>query len=389
MAMFDDVRGMYPQEDEETLRMKIQQDPEFARQSLLQSLSHKPIDAEIQAKYSPENRKALEESLSGRRTGTMVAQAFGGLGDIIAGKGPSAAPYEAAREKLDSKVAQFDKDKAAAYGDLFQKEKLGEMKSKQEIEARENDPMSQESKVAKEAAKRMGYQGDLESLTASQFKRFSPAFEKIYSIEQNKLARQDTLAARAQERQMASAAKEMAKEEQKVAKAVEKSRLTDTQGKEIGDLDAALSMVDYVKTSKEQSGIDTGPVSSRMNAVAQTLGIDDPEKTKFKATVQDQLAQYIKSMSGATVSPSERASLLETMPTMNDNDSAFNAKLESLKQRIGNLRENKIQTYQKLGKDVSAFEKAPGSQERQLVKRRNKRTGEIATFDAVTGERVE
>lgn len=58
--------------------------------------------------------------------------------------------------------------------------------------AREEDPTSAESKMAQELARAMGYKGKIETLTASQFKAFSPALEKKYTVEQNRLARQDS-----------------------------------------------------------------------------------------------------------------------------------------------------------------------------------------------------
>lgn len=58
--------------------------------------------------------------------------------------------------------------------------------------SRESDPNSEESMFAKEAAKRMGYKGDVSGLTAEKFKSISPVMEKMYDIEQKKLDRQES-----------------------------------------------------------------------------------------------------------------------------------------------------------------------------------------------------
>lgn len=368
--IFDDLRG--PMIDEET-RQKIAQDPEFARQMVLERLAPKPIDADIQSKFSDEARQAIQKDIEGKSRGTLVAQAFGGLGDIIAGRGPSSAPYEAARQKLEGKVSDFDKQKQAAYGDLFQKEKLGEMKSKQEIEARENDPMSPESMVAKEAAKRMGYSGDIESLTASQFKRFSPAFEKIYSIEQKKLARQDALAARAQERQMAGAAKvqaeEMKKEEKKLA--------SDEK------LKAGMQEIE----SRRRNIVDNLDKLDEQIKKYGTYELTGPQNEQMMKMVTDVATDVAKLMDPQSVAREGEVKLIAdtlVQPTLGMSNETARALIRDFKSSV----QDRVKTaYDVRGLEAPQYSGKTSAPEQSLVRRKMK-DGRTALFDASTKEFV-
>jgi len=95
---------------------------------------------------------------------------------------------------------------------------------------------------------------------------------------------------------------------------------------------------------------DTGPIRSRANAAAQLVGQDDPEYTAFKADVNDQLAQYIKNISGAAASDKERAFLSGIQITTNDNDETFMKKLESAIGKVERARNAALEAQRNLGK---------------------------------------
>lgn len=143
-------------------------------------------------------------------------------------------------------------------------------------------------------------------------------------------------------------------------------KLTAGETESIVELQTGLSMLDKVKKMKtgEDGGapIDTGPISAFIQWGRSKVGLGDPDMVKFKATVGSQLADYIKSISGASVSEGERAALLENVPTTVDNDEAFMAKLESVRATLDNKLKTKKTVFDAMGKDTRGIDAmAPSS----------------------------
>lgn len=105
--------------------------------------------------------------------------------------------------------------------------------------------------------------------------------------------------------------------------------------------------------------IDTGPIANLRNFLAQKVGVDDPEVTAYKASIGEQLAQYIKSISGATVAANERAALLQNVPTFADDDTAFMAKLQRVIMMLEAKKAAMIKAQSIAGKDVSGYVDTP------------------------------
>jgi hypothetical protein len=131
------------------------------------------------------------------------------------------------------------------------------------------------------------------------------------------------------------------------------SKLSEKQVGDISTHDKAIQALDNVIAQKPKW--DTGAVSFGLNKVAGLFGLDDSEKSAFKSDVGESLAQYIKGISGATVSPSERASLLANVPSVTDNDDTFMAKANHLKSRLLANREIELSNMRKSGKDVAEY----------------------------------
>lgn len=121
----------------------------------------------------------------------------------------------------------------------------------------------------------------------------------------------------------------------------------------VTEIDNALGQA--TKLARDKGQIETGPIAALRNSVAQSLGIDTPEVTSFRANVGEQLATYIKNISGATVSESERADLLKNVPTMSDNGTAFVAKLDRVIGMLESKRRNQIRALEAAGKDTSGL----------------------------------
>jgi hypothetical protein len=137
--------------------------------------------------------------------------------------------------------------------------------------------------------------------------------------------------------------------------AAKPNTLSDKQVEGINTIDNALSEVDNI--IKEKANVDTGPLAGRLNSVAQKVGIDDPSVSKFRARVGEQLAQYIRAISGAAVSAKERVELEANIPNMNDSDETFVAKLGTLQERLKTHRETALSNYGNQGKIVEPFNK--------------------------------
>lgn len=126
------------------------------------------------------------------------ASSLSGLGSVIAGRDPRAA-MDAAFKRSDAAL----QEPVAMQKELTQEKsrvKSLEKAERDEAElaakkAREQDPNSDESKVAQEIALEMGYTGDISMLTAERFRTFSPAlnlrFEKAQRAAEKEAERLD------------------------------------------------------------------------------------------------------------------------------------------------------------------------------------------------------
>ncbi|WP_374028337.1 hypothetical protein ACES2J_08370 [Bdellovibrio bacteriovorus] len=153
-------------------------------------------------KYSDlERQKALDASKEGN-TEMAFAQLFGGIGDALARRSPAEtakrfADYRAT--KKDNTVGEFDRSKKAAIETYSTNRQIEQNMMTDAQRERDMDPNSEESKMAKALAVKMGMNPDTaKNLTAAKFKEVSPVLEKMYSVEQTKLARQDAAATRAE-----------------------------------------------------------------------------------------------------------------------------------------------------------------------------------------------
>lgn len=145
-----------------------------------------------------------------------------------------------------------------------------------------------------------------------------------------------------------------AKGEQKLDKPLEAKIVNDKTA-----LDNTLSLLGTIKELKK--GIPTGQGQNIRNSAAQLINIDDPQVSGFKAMVGTQLADYIKSISGAAVSDQERAFLIKNVPTMQDSDETFNQKLDQVIERLTANRQRFLDNIEGSGRKVSDQFKQTGA----------------------------
>lgn len=256
-----------------------------------------------------------------------------------------------------------------------------------------DDPNSSESKNFRKALESMSYGQELKRLYGSDWEKVS-ANDKdtIYDVirtKENIEAKKEQARILSQQRSDNLEEKKREFELKMADKKEQAARLTPKQISDVTALDNALGMINNIQA--EKSKFDTGPVSSRQNALAQMFGMDDAQKSKFKADVQSNVAEYIKSISGAAVSDQERAFLLQNMPTMTDNDATFSAKLQLVKERLERNRNNYLTNMNKSGKNIKEYQDTSTLTKSDNKTLQNKpktvtQNGHTYTLDEATGE---
>lgn len=318
-------------------------------------------------KFSNEARQKIVDENKSDASGLQFGASLAALGAGLAGGDAVAAGQSVLKNKQsmrDSKLADFDKQRSNTLQDYQTGRQL-----KQDVEGddkllRESDVNSDESKMAQELAREMGVSPEVaKTLTAARFKEISPVMQKKYEIEQKRLDRAESREMRQTDRDV---------------KIEEKRKLSDKQVGDITSFDKAISAIDDVLAQKETNNWDTGKASFAMNKVAGWVGLDDAKKSAFKSDVGEQLALYIKNISGATVSPTERASLLENVPSVYDNDETFAAKAKATRDRIQRNRDLELENIGKSGKNVEAFKTVP--KESSGYPKQLRKDGKVATI---------
>lgn len=140
------------------------------------------LEGKLGADYAQKNKEQLESIESGARVGNL----FGDLGDVIAGRqiGSTDAFFQG---RAKSKKEQIEGAEKKALAEYDVEKSLKSDKADQEKLARESDANSEESKLARELAIRMGMAPEkAQGLTAARFASISPALQKIYDIESKK-----------------------------------------------------------------------------------------------------------------------------------------------------------------------------------------------------------
>jgi hypothetical protein len=255
------------------------------------------------------------------------------------------------------------------------------------------DPTSPIAKVYKNFLKQ-NFKKYLPDMSKDEIEALSPqrASEIVKMITEQKNAEQSEAinwARLAQADRLANDSIEARKElqtEKIKDKNKEKAKLSDKQTLDIANLDQALDQMGIIEV--EKGNIDTGPVSSRRNAVAQFFGVDDSQVTSFRARVGSQLADYIKSISGAAVSDNERKFLLQNMPTLGDSDKSFIAKLNMVKDRLRRNRDIYVTNLERKGKNIEEFTNpATPSEETQAASPKSPDSGPMGEITERNGKK--
>lgn len=156
-------------------------------------------------KFSEDEYQKAKDTSREDNAAMAIAQVLGGFGDVISGRDPSnsAKNFAQYRQQIkDATVGDFEKQKKSAIDDYNTNRSLEQNKITDDQRARDMDINSDESKMAQALAIKMGVNPAVASkLTAAKFKETSPVMEKMYAIEQARLARQDAAAARSESKE--------------------------------------------------------------------------------------------------------------------------------------------------------------------------------------------
>lgn len=123
-----------------------------------------------------------------------------------------------------------------------------------------------------------------------------------------------------------------------------KGRLSDKEVKDITALDDGMRIIEDIENIFKNTDVtkDLGPYASRFEEASQFIpGVDrDEDFVKMQQLVGIQLADYVKSISGAQVSEQEAQRLLKNIPNMTDKPKAFKAKLDQFKDELGSAKKD-------------------------------------------------
>lgn len=140
---------------------------------------------------------------------------------------------------------------------------------------------------------------------------------------------------------------------------------TSKEVKEISQMDDGLRILDKIDNLFKKTDIskDLGPYASTIESASNLVPGMQPDEdfVKMQQLVGIQLAEYVKSISGAQVSDAEAKRLLRNIPNMTDKPRAFKAKLEQFTEDFKEMRSNYLNNLEKVkeGAKVLEREQAP------------------------------
>lgn len=338
---------------------------EALEQAPVQPQSPPPIDINqylkdkygLGNKYSDEARQELVDN-SGAGIGGGITAALAALGAGFQGKDSTQAALGTVDSIVKGKqrgIDEFDKGRAAKIQEFKFDQDMSKAQRDEQIIADSKDPMSARSKAAQDLlVQDFGFNPELAAkMSAEQIEARIPTLKAKLDREFKEKELSERRLDRQAAQQQARDAKDLARQD----KMEKEARPSEKQVKEFTEFDNALDHIEKIRFNKKSQ--DTGPVSAAQSKIAQFFGIDDAEKSAFKADVGEQLAQYIKSISGGAVTNEERADLMKNIPSVSDNDDTFNKKLDALESRLADKRRNHLTNTRKSGKNVSEFEREP------------------------------
>jgi len=224
--------------------------------------------------------------------------------------------------------------------------KLDKLKMEMANEKSLNDPNSMISQLSRNTMNSLGIQIP-EGVSAGILKQSGVSIGSLLGIKESIEGRKEIA-------KIYGAQKADAKKETDDLKREKMERLSDKQVENVTGINKAISHIESIIGDKPK--FETGPKADLRNKAAHTIGKDDPEISAFRSRVGEQLATYIKSISGAAVSEPEAQRLIANMPTMYDSDEVFMAKAKRLLEDLKKDKEIYLKDLQTQGKKTVGFQ---------------------------------
>lgn len=163
--------------------------------------------------FSDEARAKLAQQAQTEKDGQRKWEALAALGAGIAGRDPMSVrgAFDARRKEIDDKfTGDFDRKRQKILQDFDINQKFTQAeradktyKEQEELKLREQDPSSEESKLAQNLAAKMLPSKDFSGMSAAQINKLLPSIQKFYDVEQRKIDRADAREQRNFERERA------------------------------------------------------------------------------------------------------------------------------------------------------------------------------------------
>lgn len=168
-------------------------------ESVAESIAKEPslrdkLYKDLTEKYSLQNREKLSNKIQEENSGWDWKASLAALGAGLQNQNAVQAGLSvknANEGKRNLELNEFDKGRSRVDQDLRTQTEMDKYTRDEETLAREKDPNSAESKLAKELAVQMGFKGDSSNLTAERFKAFGPYQQKLYEIREKALDRKE------------------------------------------------------------------------------------------------------------------------------------------------------------------------------------------------------
>lgn len=354
----------------------------------------------------PEIDPALKAALDERDKKRMFADLLGGFQQLAVapaahtGMKADTRFADILRKRAEEPVTQYKEQKAAekqkTKDDMFMQDWQNKLrKSQMDITDREKtaDPNSPESKLAQnfmlDLAKKNGQElneASVKAMSAAELYRVSKPMQDLVvqtmkaDLQEQKMKQQEQRLRQADERLDIYREREEGKnvrfKRSQDFKEAEKQEISDKQTEQLAGYDEALGLLSDAVDMKADT--DTGFITNISDKMRSMVGKQDVKVSDLKMTIGETLAQKVKALSGTAVSDKEREFIESiSLPSINDDDKQFNAKLKRAIETLEKAKKNRIEAYKKQGKDPSAFEDKTKSNE---IRRRTK-DGRIAIFD--------
>lgn len=140
----------------------------------------------------------------------------------------------------------------------------------------------------------------------------------------------------------------------------EKDELSDKQTEQITSLDDGLALAARMEKLLPSVQDNLGVYASRIEEGKRYIPMTerDPDFVEMQQIAGTELADYVKTISGAAVSEEEAQRLKKNIPNMDDKPEEFKRKLETFFSVLREYKATKLSNIEKQGKDPSRFQEA-------------------------------